>query len=76
MSQLTSFEEGQKLINLKEASEWASEYLNRSLHGHILSQFVQNMKIKPVNILNSILAVALIYRKQRTKEIETSKLKK
>jgi DNA modification methylase len=46
MSQLTSFEEGQKLINLKEASEWASEYLNRTVTISNISYLLQYGRIK------------------------------
>ncbi len=47
MSQLTLFkEEGIKLINLKEASVWASQYLNRKVAVSNISYLVQYGKIK------------------------------
>ncbi|HOM88046.1 MAG TPA: DNA methyltransferase [Spirochaetota bacterium] len=47
MSQLTLFkEEGIKLINLKEASAWASQYLNRKVTVSNISYLVQYGKIK------------------------------
>jgi len=47
MSQLTFFrEEGKKLINLKEASIWASQYLNRKVTISNISYLIQYGRIK------------------------------
>jgi len=47
MSQLTFFrEEGKKLINLKEASIWASQYLNRKVTISNISYLIQYGRIR------------------------------
>lgn len=47
MSQLTFFRKGDKnLINLKEASVWASQYLNRKVTISNISYLIQYGKIK------------------------------
>jgi DNA modification methylase len=47
MSQLTFFsEEDKKLINLKEASVWASQYLNRKVNISNISYLIQYGRIK------------------------------
>jgi len=47
MSQLTFFKgENKKLINLKEASEWASQYLNRKITVSNISYLIQYGRVK------------------------------
>ena len=46
MNQLTLFEKEKKLINLREASEWASQYLNRKVTTSNISYLLQYGKIK------------------------------
>ena len=46
MSQLTFFEEDKKLINLKEASKWASQYLNHKVSTANISYLIRHGKIK------------------------------
>ena len=47
MIQLTFFrEEGKKLIKLKEASIWASQYLNRKITVSNISYLIQYGRIK------------------------------
>ncbi len=47
MSQLTFFrKEDKKLINLKEASAWASQYLNRKVTISNISYLIQYGRIK------------------------------
>jgi DNA modification methylase len=46
MNQLTFFEEGKKLINLREASEWASQYLNRKVAISNISYLLQYGRIR------------------------------
>jgi len=46
MSQLRLFEEEEKLINLKEASEWASQYLNRRVTISNISYLMQYGRIR------------------------------
>jgi len=47
MSHLAFFrEEGKKLINLKEASIWASQYLNRKISVSNISYLIQYGRIK------------------------------
>jgi len=45
MSQITLFEEDKKLINLKEASVWASQYLNRKITVSNISYLIQYGRI-------------------------------
>ncbi len=47
MDQLTFFKEGEKkFINLKEASNWASKYLNRNITTSNISYLLQYGRIK------------------------------
>ena len=47
MTQLTLFEKtGKKIINLKEASTWASEYLNRNVTVSNISYLLQYGRVK------------------------------
>ena len=46
MYQLTFFEEEKRLINLREASEWASEYLNRKVTNSNISYLLQYGRIR------------------------------
>jgi len=46
MSQLTFFKEDKKLMNLKEASTWASQYLNRKITVSNISYLIQYGRIK------------------------------
>jgi len=46
MKQITFFEEEKKLINLREASEWASKYLNREVTISNISYLMQYGRIK------------------------------
>ena len=46
MRQLGLFEKGQKLLNLKEASIWASKYLNRKITVSNISYLLQYGRIK------------------------------
>ncbi len=46
MSQLTLFEKGKKLLNLKEASKWASQYLDRKITVSNISYLLQYGRIK------------------------------
>ncbi|MCH8010532.1 MAG: site-specific DNA-methyltransferase [Candidatus Marinimicrobia bacterium] len=45
MNQLTFLEEAKKLINLREASEWASQYLNRNVTTSNISYLLQYGRI-------------------------------
>lgn len=46
MRQLTFLEEDNKLINLKKASEWASQYLNRKVTISNISYLLQYGRIR------------------------------
>lgn len=46
MSQLTLFEKGKKLLTLKEASKWASQYLDRKVTVSNISYLLQYGRIK------------------------------
>jgi hypothetical protein len=46
MSQLTFFKEEKKLISLREASDWASQYLNRKVTVSNISYLIQYGRIK------------------------------
>jgi len=46
MNQLTFFKEEKKLINLREASEWASQYLNRKVTTSNISYLLQYGRIR------------------------------
>ena len=46
MRQLTFFKRTRKLINLKEASGWASQYLNRKVTVSNISYLLQYGRIK------------------------------
>jgi len=46
MSQLTLFKQGRKLFNLREASKWASQYLDRQVTVSNISYLIQYGRIK------------------------------
>ena len=46
MGQFTLFEQGKKLLNLREASKWASQYLNRQVTISNISYLIQYGRIK------------------------------
>ena len=48
MAQLTLFEQGKELLNLKEASKWASAYLKRPVSISNISYLIQYGRIKKI----------------------------